>query len=1161
MYYAIGNIGDSKRTDYSRVNNANDPKEFVVEIMDNTLPNSTFSVTEEALSALDADNFDEKGTYGFRYEMSGITDEQRQSNMQIWRDFYRFVSTSSDEDFVVNLKNWFIVDSALYFYLFTERYTMIDNRGKNTFWHYSKFYITQEEAESMGEDAKYYTIDDEAAQINNGYRFELWSYDFDTGLGINNSGELTMTYGKEDTDYRTDGDPSSGYIFNAAESVFFCRIRDLMKDELQAMYLNRESQGCWNATGLINEFDERQAHFPEELWRLNYERLYERTYRDGNTRFLEQMMNGRKKYQRRQFERDQEPYMASKYFGTTATSNQIMFRCNTPQSAVVTPDYTLHLTPYSDMYLSVMFGATYRKQIRAKAGQQYDIECPFSTMDDTAVLIYCASRIQSMGDISACYIHDNDFSKATKLQVLIIGNDAEGYSNNFLTHLVIGNNPLLEKLDIQNTPNLVESLNVSGCNNLKELYAQGSGLTGVIFANGGNLQTAYLPSLTSLDAKNLNYVETFSISDFNNLSTLIMEYCSTIDALNIVQSASNLNRVRILGIDWVLDSADLLNQLLAMTGIDGNGYNTEQSVLSGQAYVPVAREQAISEYHEAWPDLDVSYDTLINQFAVTFKNTDGTILDVQYVDKGGSAVDPVTREINPIQVPTQASTVSTDFTYSGWDVGLDNIFAPRTITATYDESVRNYTVQYKSKNTVLQTTKGAYGSNILYDGDTPTYTDEEAGYVYYLFSHWDKSGFVDGDKVINAVYDKFEYTDGCFDSLDLSEMTPVQIYAMIKIGKESELVEIKDKISFNMGRDYSYDDMEEIVLINEQTIFTGANYIDTGIKLLNEDKDWTLAVDYKWDEGNSNNAVLMQCYQGDGSNGFKLYNSSSPKITWGTDSTSSATVKKRDIVVLRHIKGETSIHVYKGNLPAETINYTTLSATRNIAANQTLVFGCSRADDGVYENYAKGSIYWCKLWYADLGDSICRELVSWTHESISLEMGGFKRYYLSDGSGKRCSMTFMATNTLYNTMPLNNSTSNTGGWAKYTLNQFLNNRFYKAMPVQWKQLIKQVKIPSTIGNKSSDVTTSNCYVAIPSYIEVDGTVTSEPYTFEGETFSFITSNSARLRKDPEGNEAEYWLRSPNYEYENYVFSVSTTGSVEGYNYGLYEKSVTIILSI
>lgn len=291
--------------------------------------------------------------------------------------------------------------------------------------------------------------------------FDFWDYDNDTALGINNSGELTMPYGKEDTDYRTEGDSSSGYVFNAAESVLWCRIRDLMQTQLRTMYQSCESKNCWSATSLINQFDEKQNEWCEELWRLDYERKYERTYREGNTRFLKQMMNGKKKYQRRQFERDQEIYMATKFLGTTATSDQIMFRCNTPVSVVVKPDYTLHLTPYSDMYLSVMFGNSSAKQIRAKAGQVYDITCPYETMDDTAVLVYAASRIQSIGDVSTCYIHDNDFSKAERLKELIIGNTTEGYSNTFLTNLVIGNNRLLEKLDVRNTPNLSTSLDFS----------------------------------------------------------------------------------------------------------------------------------------------------------------------------------------------------------------------------------------------------------------------------------------------------------------------------------------------------------------------------------------------------------------------------------------------------------------------------------------------------------------------------------------------------------------------------------------------------------------------------------------------------------------------------------------------------------------------------
>lgn len=1160
-FYGLGNIGDSKKTDNTRVNNPNDPKEFCVEIMDNTLPNSTFSGTQEALDALDADQFDEDGTYGFRYEMSGITDEQRQANMQTWRNFYCFVVTSSDEEFKANLKNWFIVDSALYFYLFTERYTMIDNRAKNTFWHWSKVYITQDEAIALGEESQYYTIDNEAAQINDGYRFEFWNYDNDSGIGINNSGELTMTYGKEDLDYRTDGDPNSGYIFNAATSTFFCRIRDLFPDELNTMFVDRESQNCWSATSLINEFDEAQAEFPEELWRLHFDRVYFRTYREGTERFVKEMMNGLKKYHRRQFDRDQEKYMATKHYGNIAVSDQIMFRCNTPTQAVVTPDYTLHLTPYSDMYLSVMFGATYRTQIRAKAGQEYDITCPFTTMDDTAVLIYCASRIQAIGDLSRCYIHDNDFSKASKLQELVIGSNTFGYQNVFLTNLGIGNNTLLKKLDIQNTPNLAQALNLSACGNLEELYAYGSGLTGITFANGGKIRIAQLPAITSLTMRNLAYLTGLDITELSNLSTLVIENCNTVDVLDIFDTAQNINRVRITGINWTLENTDLLAKIYKMYGIDKNGYNIQQSVLAGSVHVPIMREQLLADYSSAWTDLEITYDTLINQFPVTFVNDDGTILDVQYVDKGEKPVDPLTRADNPISTPTKISSVSKDFTFAGWDSEFVSVFSAQIITATYSESLRKYTVKYASKGTVLQESIGEYGSTIFYTGDIPIYTAEESAYVFHLFKCWDKFGYVDGDKTINAVYDRFEYTDGCFDGLEISEMSEVQIYALTKVGKESDIVEYKDSISFSMGTDYSYNDIEESVIIDSETQFVGTNYIDTGISLLDEDKDWVLAIDYKWGSGNANNAVLMQCYQSDGSNGFRLWNSSLPRITWGTASTTSANSGSRDIAVLRHVKGETIIHVYKGDLPAEAVGYTTLSATRATASTQTLVFGCSRADDGAYENYATGTIYWCKIWYCDLGDEACKQLALWTHENVTLEMGGFKRYYLSDNSGKRCSMTFMASHSLANTFALTNSTSNSGGWAAWTANSFLNNRFYSALPDTWKQLVKQVKIPGTIGDKSSEVSTSNCYIAIPSAIEVDSSMSYEPYSFEGETFPFITSNAARIRCDANGNAVEYWTRSPNYNYTSYIHSVSAEGYLESYSYGLYEKAIVIIISI
>ena len=986
-----------------------------------------------------------------------------------------------------------------------------------------------------------------------------------SALGINNSGELTMTYGKEDTDYRTDGDPSSGYIFNAAESVFFCRVRDLMSDELQAMYKTCESKNCWSATSLINQFDAKQNEWCEELWRVDYVRKYERPYRDGNTRFLEQMMNGKKKYQRRQFERDQEMYMATKFYGNNATSDQIMFRCNTPKGAVVKPDYTLHLTPFSDMYLSVMFGNSSPTQVRAKAGKSYDIACPYDTMDDTAVLIYGASRIQSVGDVSACYIHDNDFSKAERLKELIIGNTTAGYSNTFLTNLVIGNNKLLEKLDVRNTPNLTSTLDLSKCANLEELYASGSGLRGVLFASGGNVRLAMLPdTLTSINMKNLMYLTDLTIAGYDAIATAVIENCDTIDVKELIEKSSKLNRVRIVGIDWELDDTSLLERIYNMSGIDKNGYNTERSVLAGKVHVPVVRQQSLYDYQKAWPDLEVTFDTMIEQFVVKFVNDDGTLLDTQYVDKGGDAVDPITRADNPIPIPTKESTVSTDFTFSKWDTALTGIFAERTITATYTETTRRYTVKYVSKGITMQESTGLYGENVEYTGAIPTYTLEESAYKYYLFDRWDKSGFVDGDKTVNAVFDSFTYTPTALANKELSDMRPVEIYAITKLGIDGSGADIQagDSYSFDMGYDVDYDDIDSKTVISEKTEFTGKNYIDTGIKLFDVDKDFVLAIDYKFLSGTAEKGVLAQCFQSNGSNGFKLWSNSGIKMSWGTSSTGAGVAGNRDMVVLRHKKGENNVYVYYSNLSGNEPDVVELTRTKSTIVDSTLVFGCSKADDGAYENYAVGNVYWSKVWYADLGDTVCKKLVGWSHENIALEVCGFKRYYLSTEPSKRCTFSLLATHLLDRKHVFNSNGSNKGGWTESDLNEFLNSRFYEAMPTKIKLLVKQVTVNSSIGQGSTELSAAQCYVSIPAAIELSNSYefSSEPFTEEGETIAYMTSNDARKRAHVDGVYSAYWTRSQNVQYTNYVYTVSDQGELYGFNVAGSRAGVLVEIS-
>jgi len=368
-FYGIGNIGDSKKTDNTRVNDPTDMKEFVIEVSDNNLPNSMFQtgvyrldsgeityddtgmddaekmarmvypITEAqwnnennmARKALSLEGYesgwdDEKNkaiitnwdsTFEFRYDMGTKDGEsysdaeleaQQEQSKLVWNEMYKWVITASDDDFRAHLSDWFIQESPLYWYLFTERYIMIDNRAKNSFYHYGKVYISDDEyngtvlanlqaayeaaseddkpaihkqiihAQSVYDNRAYYTRNNAAAAIREGYRFELWNYDDDTALGIDNSGLMKIPYGKEDIDK----DRNGAYIYNAAENIFWRRIRGLTA-ELTALYTSTSLTACWSANNLIVEFDNWQNQFPEELWRLDIERKYLRPYGINNS--------------------------------------------------------------------------------------------------------------------------------------------------------------------------------------------------------------------------------------------------------------------------------------------------------------------------------------------------------------------------------------------------------------------------------------------------------------------------------------------------------------------------------------------------------------------------------------------------------------------------------------------------------------------------------------------------------------------------------------------------------------------------------------------------------------------------------------------------------------------------------------------------------------
>ena len=326
--------------------------------------------------------------------------------------------------------------------------------------------------------------------------------------------------------------------------------------------------------------------------------------------------------------------------------------------------------------------------------------------------------MSSIGDLAPLYCGSVNVSKATKLTKLKVGDAKSGYSNTNLTSLSVGTNKLLSVIDVRNCPNLTAPLALANCPNIEEIYATGTAITGVELPPSGYLKKLYLPNtITNLTLRNQTHIETFSCAGYTNLTTLRIENCVNVPIATIVNAATNLSRVRLLDVSLTCDDETLINKLMACGGLDETGNNTEKSVVTGTLHIASVAPSKLAEIQAYYPNLTVTYDTLLAEYTVTFKNWDGTVLDTQHVVKNGDAVDPVTS--GRIQTPTKPMDAQYTYTYSGWSSALTNVSANRTITAQYISTVRSYTIRFLNGTAVLQSREVAYGAVPVYSGATP----------------------------------------------------------------------------------------------------------------------------------------------------------------------------------------------------------------------------------------------------------------------------------------------------------------------------------------------------------------------------------------------------------------------------------------------------------
>ena len=684
------------------------------------------------------------------------------------------------------------LSSAVFYYLFTELFLMIDSRAKNMFIGFNGSPI-QDSGRAMKRKATFQP------------------YDMDTAIGTNNSGVLMFGYALEDTDHVSSiisGSDSGGTdapVFNAQDSVFWCNLRDAFRAEITTMYRSLRADRAWSYAVVEKMYEDHQATWPEAVfnedsWTKYIIPLVDPVTVDESTgelirtdRYLT-MLQGSKEQQRKWWLYNRFRYMDSKFATGDAFNNLITLR--------LFGAGTLRVTPAIDMYAAVAFGGGTTVSLkRTTANTEADFAyLPATGVTEMETWIYSGDLIRDVGDLSVFYPNECDFSKATRLKRLKIGDESDNYSNANLKTIDVRNCPLLEEIDVRHCPNLAITVNLENSPRLREAYFDHTAITGVELADGGALETLHLPgTITALTLMNLYKLQDFQVESYANVNRLMLSGVDTnvvdpIDILGHIQPGSQVNiqglyieAENAAEIDAFLDFLDTMQGVTREKSSSGEWiyHSYEQAQVSGTIHTDSLTGADIARFNGRYPYLTIEADH--TESTLTYMSEDGsTTLYTEIILDGGDGTYNT--------APEKAGDVGYSYVFAGWsrrpnseaqEDAAKHVLADRVVYAAYRKLVKSYYVYFYldwQRTTLLKQYYLPYGSEIVYDGQEP----EMIGVIdpeNYEFSGWDRPLVVTGTMYF---YAQFTYkgdvvpeliTRGYYRQTNYAQLTEIGPYA------------------------------------------------------------------------------------------------------------------------------------------------------------------------------------------------------------------------------------------------------------------------------------------------------------------------------------------------------------------------------------------------
>lgn len=649
------------------------------------------------------------------------------------------------------------VDALVFYYVFTEIFLCIDQREKNAF---PTLYA------DMG-------------------KWIVLFYDADSSLGTDNKGNLAFSPYLEDIDHTDAGDP----VFNGQNSVLWSNLRDAFYAKITAEYQRLRTKLRTDGSGrplisyeVVDEaFENHQGKWCEAIYNDDgYHKSIEPYLTINDGQYLP-MLQGKKELQRKWWLFNRFRYLDSKYCTGTSMTNQIMIRAHARAN--------IKLKSYVNMYGHVFYNDAAAEH-RMTRGVEYEFVWAASGAEDAVIGINDADMLTSLGDLSALMVETIDISLAKHLTYLKVGDESADYVNDNMKSITLGNNVLLKTIDLRNCVSLTNPVVATGCTGLEEAYFDGTSTTEVSLPNGGILKKLHLPAtITNLTLRNLSAITEFVLpeSAYATIATLWIENASSaIPVDDILMAIPANSRVRIIGFDWTMDTADeilaMYDYLDTMRGLDENGNNVDTAQMSGTIHISSLTGAQLAEMKSRYPYIQIDYKH-IESYCYFYSGD--TLLYTATCYDGADAVYSGS-------TPTKASTAQYTYSFSGWSKtnggaadanALKAVTADRNVYAAYTSTVRTYTVTFVNGTTTLQTINNVpYGSSVTYSGATPSYTGD-GDPADYEFTGWSPTGQnIQGNTTCKAVwvYTGYMYPsiiDGSVTSYASDTLTGVGEYA------------------------------------------------------------------------------------------------------------------------------------------------------------------------------------------------------------------------------------------------------------------------------------------------------------------------------------------------------------------------------------------------